>query len=221
MTKDTFIGTVRRAEISLDHRGVTPYRLRRAVGDLAAVVEHNDAVRDVHHHAHIVLDQRDRGATFVVHVQDEAAHVLLLLDVHPRHRLIQQQQIRLRRLQRKLYLKAKAEPDFRFYLLYNKVYREDILCHVYDLARSHKGAPGVDGFTFEMIETDGLEEWSSDIRKDLIEKTYQPAPGAAGDDPKARGNGDRPLGIPTIRGTPTATARSGVVQMRSRNYLFL
>ena len=93
------------------------------------------------------------------------------------------------------------EPDFRFYLLYDKIYREDILRHVYDLGRSNKGAPRVDGITFEMIEANGLEEWLSDIRKNLIEKTYRPAPVRAGDDPKARGqrraairhpNGSRP-----------------------------
>ena len=93
---------------------------------------------------------------------------------------------KIRTLQRKLYLKAKAEPDFRFYLLYDKIYREDILRHAYDLMRANKGAPGVDGVTFAMIEADGLEEWLSGIRKDLIEKTYQTSTGAAGDDPEAR-----------------------------------
>ena len=69
--------------------------VRRAVGDLYAVVEHHDAVGDVHDHAHVVLDQHDGGAELVVDVEDEAAHVLLLLDVHAGHRLVEQQQRRL------------------------------------------------------------------------------------------------------------------------------
>ena len=54
----------------------------------------------------------------------------------------------VRKLQRKLYLKAKAEPAFRFYLLHDKICREDILCHAYDLAHANKGAPGVDAGLF-------------------------------------------------------------------------
>jgi RNA-directed DNA polymerase len=73
---------------------------------------------------------------------------------------------KIRTLQRKLYLKAKAEPDYRFYLLYDKIYREDILRHAYDLMRTNDGAPGVDGVTFSMIEAQGLEEWLSGIRKE-------------------------------------------------------
>jgi RNA-directed DNA polymerase len=66
---------------------------------------------------------------------------------------------KIRMLQRKLYLKAKAEPDYRFYLLYDKIYREDVLAHAYDLAKANKGAPGVDEQTFEQIESGGLKEW--------------------------------------------------------------
>ena len=83
---------------------------------------------------------------------------------------------KIRTLQRKLYLKAKAEPNFRFYLLYDKVYRADILRHAYDLARANKGAPGVDGVDFAAIEAAGLENWLLGIETELRTKTYQPQP---------------------------------------------
>jgi hypothetical protein len=66
---------------------------------------------------------------------------------------------KIRNLQRKLYCKAKAEPAFRFYLLYDKICREDIPVHAYRLARVNAGAPGVDGMTFARIEEQGLEAW--------------------------------------------------------------
>src|SRR5262249_62324001 len=62
---------------------------------------------------------------------------------------------KLRTLQRKLYCKAKAEPDYRFYLLYDKIHRDDILGHAYQLAKANGGAPGVDGVTFAMVEAAG------------------------------------------------------------------
>src|ERR687884_984331 len=98
----------------------------------------------------------------------------------------------IRSLQRKLYLKAKAEPAFRFYLLYDKICREDILRHAYDLARANKGAPGVDGVTFAMIEAVGREEWLAAIRKDLVAKTHRPEPVRRGMVPQPRGGGGAP-----------------------------
>src|SRR5713226_4765583 len=69
--------------------------------------------------------------------------------------------IKIRMLQRKLYQKAKEEPRYRFYLLYDKMYREDVLAHAYALVKSNQGAPGVDGQSFWGIESQGLEEWLS------------------------------------------------------------
>ena len=117
----------------------------------------------------------------------------------------------IRKLQRKLYLKAKDEPAFRFYLLYDKICREDILRHAYDLARANKGAPGVDGVTFATIEAAGREEWLAAIRKDLVAKTYRPQPVRRVMIPKP-GGGERPLGIPTIRDRVVQTAAKLVLE---------
>src|ERR1700730_9923166 len=118
----------------------------------------------------------------------------------------------IRRLQRKLYLKAKAEPAYRFYVLYDKIYREDILHHAYALARANKGAPGVDGVTFAMIEADGPEAWLANLRSELIQKTYQPAPVRRVMIPKPGGSGERALGIPPLRDRVVQTAAKLVLE---------
>jgi len=118
---------------------------------------------------------------------------------------------KIRSLQRKLYCKAKAEPTFRFYLLYDKICREDILRHAYALARANAGAPGVDGVTFEQIEASGVEVWLAGLREELVSKTYRPAPVRRVKIPKP-GGGERPLGIPTIRDRVAQTAAKLVLE---------
>jgi RNA-directed DNA polymerase len=118
---------------------------------------------------------------------------------------------KIRELQIKLYRKAKNEPGYRFYMLYDKIYREDILVHAYEQARANKGAPGVDGQTFEWIESAGLGEWLTGIRQELRNKTYQPQPVRRVMIPKP-GGGERPLGIPTIRDRVVQTAAKIVLE---------
>ena len=113
--------------------------------------------------------------------------------------------IKIRMLQRKLYQKAKEESNYRFYLLYDKMWREDILLHAYELAKANKGAPGIDEQSFEQIESEGREKWLQGIRSDLRDKTYQPQAVRRVMIPKP-GGGERPLGIPTIRDRVVQTA---------------
>src|SRR6266478_2794035 len=119
--------------------------------------------------------------------------------------------VKIRMLQRKLYRKAKEEPHYRFYLLYDKIGREDMLAHAYALAKANGGAPGVDGQSFWGIETAGLDEWLAEIRNELREKRYQPQPVRRVMIPKPNG-GQRALGIPTIRDRVVQTAVKLVIE---------
>ena len=118
---------------------------------------------------------------------------------------------KIRNLQRKLYCKAKAEPAFRFYILYDRICREDVLRHAYALARANAGAPGVDGTTFEQIDASGVEAWLAGLREELVSKTYRADPVRRVTIPKP-GGGERPLGIPTIRDRVVQTAAKIVLE---------
>src|SRR5450755_2302687 len=118
---------------------------------------------------------------------------------------------KVRELQIKLYRKAKNEPEFRFYQLNDKVYREDVLQRAWVLSKANHGAPGVDGESFEDIETRGLMGWLNGLGKDLHEQTYQPQPVRRVMIPKP-GGGERPLGIPTIRDRVAQTAAKLILE---------
>jgi RNA-directed DNA polymerase len=118
---------------------------------------------------------------------------------------------KVRELQIKLYRKAKSEPGFRFYQLYDKVYREDVLLRAWTLAKANQGAPGVDGESFEDIESAGVMEWLSGLRQELHDKTYRAQPVRRVMIPKP-GGGERPLGIPTIRDRVAQTAAKLILE---------
>jgi RNA-directed DNA polymerase len=119
---------------------------------------------------------------------------------------------KLRRLQEALYTKAKQEPGYRFYLLYDKVYRADILAHAYALSKQKGGAPGVDGVTFEDIETAGREGWLAAVGEALRTETYRIQPVRRVLIPKPGGIGERPLGVPGIRDRVVQTAALLILQ---------
>lgn len=111
----------------------------------------------------------------------------------------------VQKLQAALNAKAKRAPEYRFYALYDKVYRPDVLAFAYAWCRAQQGAPGVDGETFAAIESSGLESWLGALRERLRTKTYRPGPLRRVYIPKPDGR-QRPLGIPTVTDRVVQTA---------------
>ena len=105
---------------------------------------------------------------------------------------------KVRKLQEALHAKAKASAQYRFYTLYDKVHRPDVLAFAYHCCRHNGGAAGVDGQTFADVEAYGLEKWLAELAEDLRKKTYQPDAVRRVWIPKNDGK-QRPLGIATIR----------------------
>ncbi len=104
----------------------------------------------------------------------------------------------VQKLQAALHAKAKGSPGYRFYALYDKVYRQDVLAAAYDCCKSNKGAAGVDGQTFEDVEAYGLGRWLGELAQELKDKTYRPGAVRRVHIPKPDGK-QRPLGIPTVK----------------------
>ena len=104
---------------------------------------------------------------------------------------------KVQKLQDTLHAKAKGSPD-RFYALYDKIYRDDVLWVAYRRCLLNQGAPGIDGQTFDDIEVYGVKKWLGELANELKEKTYSPAPVRRVYIPKPDGK-QRPLGIPTIK----------------------
>ncbi len=112
---------------------------------------------------------------------------------------------KVEQLRKALHVKAKENPQFRFYQLYDKLYREDILVYAYRLCRANGGAAGVDKESFEQIASAGSKAWLEELASTLREKTYRADPVRRVWIPKANGK-QRPLGIPTIRDRVVQTA---------------
>jgi hypothetical protein len=112
----------------------------------------------------------------------------------------------VQKLQMALHAKAKAEAGYRFYALYDKISREDILAQAYAQCRSNKGAPGVHGQDFADIDAYGVQRWLGELALALRQETYRPDPIKRVFIPKANGK-LRPLGISTLRDRVCMTAR--------------
>ncbi len=117
----------------------------------------------------------------------------------------------VQKLQRALHAKAKAEAGYRFYALYDKIHREDILAHAYAQCCSNQGAPGVDGQEFADVEAYGVERWLGELALALRQETYRPEPIRRVFIPKANGK-LRPLGISTLRDRVCMTAALFVLE---------
>jgi RNA-directed DNA polymerase len=118
---------------------------------------------------------------------------------------------KVQELQTALHAKAKEDPGYRFYTLYDKVYRLDVLRQAYACCRANRGAPGVDGQTFEDIEAYGVERWLGELAQDLREGTYRPEAVRRVYLPKPNGK-LRPLGIPCLRDRVCETAAMLVLE---------
>jgi RNA-directed DNA polymerase len=130
-----------------------------------------------------------RGTAFITFRKEGKDEEIAAMLTTPEH---------IQELQKKLYQKAKQDKEFRFYALYDKVYRKDIIEHAYRLVKANKGAPGIDGITFEAIEGEGVEGYLEQIAEELRNKSYKPSPVRRVYIPKPDGS-KRPLGIPTIK----------------------
>jgi RNA-directed DNA polymerase len=127
-----------------------------------------------------------------------------------------QTSLQLQGLRAALYHKAKCEPNYRFYALYDKVWRTDILAQAYALNRHNGGSAGVDGQTFADIEAYGVERWLAELQEELRTERYRPLPVRRVLIPKPSGVGERPLGIPPIRERVAHYAAKQLLQGRGR-----
>jgi group II intron reverse transcriptase/maturase len=117
----------------------------------------------------------------------------------------------VQKLQQALHDKAKGSPSVRFYALYDKVYRKDVLAHAYQCCKANGGAAGADGQSFEDIEKYGVERWLDELTEELRSQTYRPQPVRRVYIPKPDGK-QRPLGVPTIRDRTVETAAVMVLE---------